>query len=965
MVMTFIRKLPYVAPLSMFLCVASIPFACLQDWPNNLTAVRLAYVVGVLLGAGFALEGCDFWGKRLLVAVAGGAAGAFVASRTGHPSLVTLPAFCALIGANVTARTILSRPAPRTLLGVASLAVPPFLVLSCDVGELTPLMVGLFAGFLVEALCRVCRVLRRTDTTNRSTLSPGSTAPADDLHLVHISDLHECWYEERGGWASVRDLVRATRPSLLLITGDLVETPSPRAFREAKRRIDLLDVPAIVLPGNHDVLSCGTFFRAPGARRLFRTLFPFTDAASTSRMQLITLDSNSNPWLATARVSSADLDQVPRRFASADVSPAALRVVALHHHAVPLPFATDTGLLNQDVLLTLRNSSSFLARMEEADVDLVLHGHRHMAALLRLTNYGYSDFRDAPLTILSAGSATLRQDGGANLNVVTVRPNCTAVITRHFYPPGRERPAIEPQVPVCTYQDQKRRLFRRYAFALGVQIELVTVQVDVNRFGSAKMSIQMHAIEFAADREPEISFSIASKLGRHGKVSCCWRRTDAPQADWQPLAPSKVAEGPFPRFQARFPSEVQSGARVDMTLTYPMHFAFARTQAEARRLGSPDVEHEFVAYAIRYPMRKLQLRLRREHVLSIAPPMLEVQFNPAILAAAIPRDGIPNVPFSEPGAVWIADEDAKREESGGRRLGLAWDSIAADAPTAPADSEHTWWELETERPMIGYRYVLRWRLADAQPNETLSATRASSDETCRSLLRFAAPQDQIGPALTAVATSFLKQFNPGCEETVALAIYVPDPDDACKLTCVGEVHHRRHSAGPVAALAASKPMGKDPLQASEGIVGAAFKLARGVRYVEGVADEGYFREMEGGLDFKVALAIPFFHPDAEVSGQTQIAQSPLAILDTCARATHRIAQGDLRSAVGPAMVAFIGSTSAASYLRYCLCEPQTIPLAAAADETSRRHEVMPWLMKRLETLFVAFADEARKQLTVD
>ena len=241
-------------------------------------------------------------------------------------------------------------------------------------------------GILLGALAGVSITVyegrrKKNDNSSKIQLDVSNT---DDLVIVHISDLHERWASQ--GWSNVKDLIKAAiKPHLVIVTGDLVNTPTRNAIRTAKEELAALKVPTFVLPGNHDLIGFGTLFKIPKARQLFGKRFPSTPVEQ-ARLSLVGFDSNSNPLMATARIRDEELKKAKKQFANSPTSSVAIRLAALHHHVVSLPYASDKSLTNQDVLLLLRNSCTFLADMGEAEVDLILHGHRHKSAFLRLNN---------------------------------------------------------------------------------------------------------------------------------------------------------------------------------------------------------------------------------------------------------------------------------------------------------------------------------------------------------------------------------------------------------------------------------------------------------------------------------------------------------------------------------------------------------------------------------------------------
>ena len=116
------------------------------------------------------------------------------------------------------------------------------------------------------------------------------------------------------------------------------------------------------MPGNHD------------ARNVGYLLFEHTFGARDSRLRL---DAGSRLTLVAVDSSKPDLDEgeigrehygwIQEGFAG----PADLRVFVCHHHLMPIP---GTGRERNQVL----DAGDVLSLLRQAEVDLVLSGHRHV-----------------------------------------------------------------------------------------------------------------------------------------------------------------------------------------------------------------------------------------------------------------------------------------------------------------------------------------------------------------------------------------------------------------------------------------------------------------------------------------------------------------------------------------------------------------------------------------------------------
>src|SRR5947209_5419336 len=70
--------------------------------------------------------------------------------------------------------------------------------------------------------------------------------------IVHLSDLHFGRIHEPATEPLVRQIV-ALQPQLVVISGDLTQRARTSQFQEARRFLESLPQPQIVVPGNHDV----------------------------------------------------------------------------------------------------------------------------------------------------------------------------------------------------------------------------------------------------------------------------------------------------------------------------------------------------------------------------------------------------------------------------------------------------------------------------------------------------------------------------------------------------------------------------------------------------------------------------------------------------------------------------------------------------------------------------------------
>ena len=202
---------------------------------------------------------------------------------------------------------------------------------------------------------------------------------ARPLLIAQISDLH---IKQRGELAyrrvdtaaaltrAIATLNRFTpRPDLVVISGDLVDTPLAAEYDHLKELLAPLDLPFAAIPGNHD------------SRELMRAALPGLGYARSSGalhsvrkvgdVDIVLLDSTV-PGAAHGELDSAGLEWLDTVLGASTTRPALL---FLHHP----PFIT--GITHMDVQ-NLRNAADLAALVRKHPrARLVAAGHVHRATL--------------------------------------------------------------------------------------------------------------------------------------------------------------------------------------------------------------------------------------------------------------------------------------------------------------------------------------------------------------------------------------------------------------------------------------------------------------------------------------------------------------------------------------------------------------------------------------------------------
>jgi Icc protein len=202
--------------------------------------------------------------------------------------------------------------------------------------------------------------------------------PPKPVRIAQISDLH---IKSQGVLAYGRvDTARALercvialnefrpRPDLVVISGDLADTPTAEEYEHLKRLLAPLELPFVGIPGNHD------------SRELMRAAFPQAYAFASGPLNqqieiggldLVLLDS-SVPGKPHGDLDAATLQWLDATLASSTDRPALL---FLHHP----PFQTGIWHMDRQNLLNAADLAPIVRRHPR--VQLIATGHVHRATL--------------------------------------------------------------------------------------------------------------------------------------------------------------------------------------------------------------------------------------------------------------------------------------------------------------------------------------------------------------------------------------------------------------------------------------------------------------------------------------------------------------------------------------------------------------------------------------------------------
>jgi 3',5'-cyclic AMP phosphodiesterase CpdA len=739
--------------------------------------------------------------------------------------------------------------------------------------------------------------------------------------IVHLSDIHFGSHFNSDQWSSVRDAVEDARPDFIVVSGDFVQSPFPLMLILARRELDALSArvaaPWFSIPGNHDVAFYGNarlwpftrlfskifsaamlekkwFHRYPTfsgfyrrgrlGRGIFRigwylrfltclhwTRLPkainYPDVISPAAavpFDIIALDSNCSFFLAAGKVSK---DQVSRtgailaRLNSRKSAGEALkhRIVVLHHHPVPIPYSSESAT-NFEPFLVLREGGTLLNELWLHDVDLILHGHRHLTNFSRIA-YGSVPQSPRTLAVLSAASPTAQCQGhgGNSFNIIDLFANGRITVIPVTFGGGVTIKGISSSrmdaFDALSLDEIKVRNYRRSLAMCGFQAVEVERAIAIGNLGETKTSLRIAELtlcdggdmgvmhhQFGVDLgwidplkiklvNATSSVSIKNRTPSSGNTK---------QVDFDVVMPT-----------------LGRGVKISYEIQYDTTNNYRLSDWECKVVYPTD--EESMSIRVRYAWRSLRISVALPTILSQPAPVLrcympggypKLTINPHTQEIVAPADDD-----------WHLDADMTEHERGG---------LIEVSPGR--------WQVSIAHPLMGYRYEIAWTVKDKRETQIDSYGAGQTDSIRKSAVRYrehristaqdsaagwraGALRNALDLSLGEFKKRFASQTDPRHERLRACLFTF---DGAASLNQIVAVEEVSHPAGePETHLKnCVMPYG-------EGVAGLAFKTSNAQLYFApavrlGQPASGGFFPLADQLGLEAVLAIPVFHPKAWV-----------------------------------------------------------------------------------------------------
>ena len=202
--------------------------------------------------------------------------------------------------------------------------------------------------------------------------------PSKPVHIAQISDLHikspDTLAYGRVDTASALERCVTTlnefapKPDLVVISGDLADTPTGEEYEHLKRLLAPLKVPFVSIPGNHDSRQS---MRAAFPQAYASAFGPLNQRVEIGGVDLVLLDS-SVPGKPHGELDAPTLQWLEATLVSSPDRPAFL---FLHHP----PFKAGIWHMDRQNLLNAGELAAVVRRHPR--VQLIATGHVHRAAL--------------------------------------------------------------------------------------------------------------------------------------------------------------------------------------------------------------------------------------------------------------------------------------------------------------------------------------------------------------------------------------------------------------------------------------------------------------------------------------------------------------------------------------------------------------------------------------------------------
>lgn len=243
--------------------------------------------------------------------------------------------------------------------------------------------------------------------------------------ILHISDVHFGPPHLPEVTRGVLDFIDRHQPSVVVLSGDLTQRAKPYQFQEARRFVDSIPVPTIVVPGNHDVPLYRVWERVFSPFGAYRKYFSeeLEPIYRDDELLIVGINSAFNWTIKDGRIKLRRLLEVSEVLSQTPET--AFKVIVVHHHMIPPP--------NFGSQRVLGNAYEAIDLFSSAGVDLILSGHLHQAYIGNSEEF-YPKGRP-PVVILHSGTTTSNRGRAGEREKNTcnwIRVDRQSIVVSHY-----------------------------------------------------------------------------------------------------------------------------------------------------------------------------------------------------------------------------------------------------------------------------------------------------------------------------------------------------------------------------------------------------------------------------------------------------------------------------------------------------------------------------------------------------
>lgn len=230
--------------------------------------------------------------------------------------------------------------------------------------------------------------------------------------ILHLSDLH-FGTEKIECITAIQRFCLAHKPEAVVVSGDLTQRARYQQFYHCKQFLDSLDIPYLVVPGNHDIPLYHLWNRVFSPFARYHLFFGrLEDRLETEHFSIVGINSIRRRYHTKGHISLEQIQQVDHMLQH--VPEHKIKVIVAHQ-----PFYTppdnDHGVKDCPIL-----GKMALEVWSKSGLNMLLHGHLHQSAVYDL-NLIYQLHALHPVLEIHAGTATshrLHHDLPNSFNVI-------------------------------------------------------------------------------------------------------------------------------------------------------------------------------------------------------------------------------------------------------------------------------------------------------------------------------------------------------------------------------------------------------------------------------------------------------------------------------------------------------------------------------------------------------------------